>query len=83
MASKVAYIKEFDVDPSGNILDRNSSSTTIKQMLTANKSWRVVEDAANSNTNGNPTIEGYLELERAAGRIYRGMLGAYMIVTQD
>lgn len=83
MASKVAYLKEFDVDVGGNILDRNSSTTTIKQMLNSNKSWRVVEDAANTNTTGYPTIEEYLDLEKTAGRIFRGMIGNTMIVTQD
>lgn len=83
MASKVAYIKEFDVDAGGNVIDRNSPSTTIKQMLTANKSWRVVEDATNPNTNGYPTIEEYLDLEKTSGRTFRGMIGAYMMVTQN
>jgi hypothetical protein len=83
MASKVAYLREFDVDPTGNIVERNASTTTIKMMKNVHKEWRVVVDADNASTAGNPTIEDYIALEEVAGRKFQGMIGMLAIVTQS
>lgn len=79
----IATIREYDVDPTGVIVDRSASTTSIKTMLTTNKEWRVVPDTNNSNTSGHPTIQEYLALEGADAHEFAGMIGAYMIATQD
>ncbi len=83
MASKVALLREFDVNSNGDIVDRNSHETTIKNMMATHKEWRVVVDPDNNNTTNNPTIKDYLALEHASGRLFRGMIGSMMIVTQS
>jgi hypothetical protein len=83
MASKVAHLREYDVsEETGAVIDRNASTTTIKQMLKTRKEWRVVPDADNANTTGYPTIAAYLSLEHTAGRTFKGMIGNSLIVTQ-
>lgn len=83
MASRVAQLREYDVSAAGEVVDRNASTTTIKQMLTVHKEWRVVPDPANDNSTGYPTIAAYLEAEDADGRKFKGMIGHTMIVTQN
>jgi hypothetical protein len=83
MASRVAHLREYDVNDAGAIVDRNASTTTIKAMLTVHKEWRVVPDADNDNTAGYPTIADYLEAEDTDGRKFKGMIGLTMIVTQS
>ncbi len=83
MASKVAILREFDVSPGGVIVDRNSNVTTIKDMMNTHKEWRVEVDLDNSNTANNPTVATYLSLEHTSGRLFRGMIGSTMIVTQS
>ena len=63
MGVHVARVGVFNVDALGNILKKDDASITLKQQLSTSIEHLVVEDAANSNTSGNPTVKQYLELE--------------------
>lgn len=81
MSVHIANLKEYDVDPTGNIVDRNSQSTTIKTMTRVSKQWRIVPDSAIPTTANYPTLEDYLKLEDAIGFAFGGMIGSYQVVT--
>lgn len=68
MAVHIAYVKPTSVDPAGNVLDRNASTTTIKQMMTASTRMIVMVNATYApNADGTQTIEEYLTAEDAGG----------------
>jgi hypothetical protein len=60
-----AQIGLFNVDPVGNIVDKNGPNTTIKQVLQTQQSHLVIVDSAIPNTAGNPTVKAYIEAEAA------------------
>lgn len=64
----VAYLQLLPVDSIGNVIDKNSPTTTVKRVLaTSGTEPRVIVNAGIANTAGNPTIKAYLEAEAAAG----------------
>lgn len=64
----VAELGLFRVDlTTGDVYQPSKGSRSIKQNLNFDTQFRVVIDASNSNTDGNPTIKEYLQLEAAGG----------------
>lgn len=59
----VGFLK---VDASGNVIDKNSTTTTIKTHLTSSHEHRVIPDAAIPNSLNYPDVKTYLELEADA-----------------
>ena len=78
----VVHTRFIGVDPIGNVVDKNVSSTTLKQVLSSSHEHRVIPDAAIASSAGNPTIKEYLEAEAAANYIL-GYISQNMIVTYD
>lgn len=81
MSVHIANLKEYDVDPTGNIVDKNGPSTSIKTMTRISKQWRIVPNSDIPNTANHPTLEEYLKLEDALGFSFGGMIGAHQVVT--
>jgi len=63
----VAYLQLFNIDPLGNVVDKNLSTTTYKQMMNTQISSRVIADSSIPNTLGNPDLKSYLIAEAAVG----------------
>jgi hypothetical protein len=59
----VARVGIFNVDSSGNRIDKNDASTTISQLRDTRQEALVIVDSNIPNTAGYPTIKRYLELE--------------------
>lgn len=81
MSVHIANLREYDVDPTGNIVDRNGPSTSIKTMTRVSKQWRIVPNSDIPNTANHPTLEEYLKLEDALGFAFGGMIGSHQVLT--
>jgi len=78
----VARTGFLKVDASGNVVDKDSNTTTIAQHLTGSHDHRVLADSSIPNTANNPDVKTYLELEAASDFVLYHM-DQNMIVTYD
>lgn len=62
----VARVGFLKVDGAGNVIDKESPTTTIKEHLNGAHEHRVIPNVTHiPNTANSPTIKTYLELEAA------------------
>lgn len=78
----VATIKFYTVDSVGNIVDKNSETTTLGSVMHSSTEPRIMQDSSIPNSTNYPTIKRYLELEDAAG-FKLVHLSNTMVVTQQ
>lgn len=57
---RVGFLK---VDGTGNVIDKNSPTTTIGDHLAGSHDHRVIPDANVPNSANHPTVKAYLEAE--------------------
>ena len=77
----VVYVKPTNVDALGNVVLKDSPSTTIKQMMGTNTEMRIVPDISAPNSATSPSIQAYIYAEAALG--YKVMyIDNTIIVTQ-
>jgi len=82
VAQHIVKVGLFSVDSAGVRIDKESGTTTINQMKSAELQQLVIPDADVANSAGYPTVKAYLELE--AGDDYvLGKFDQYGIVTYD
>jgi hypothetical protein len=82
MAIHVVNVGIFPVDAAGNVLEKRSKNTTLKEMMTANTEHRVIPDVSHApNSAAYPTVKAYLIAEEAAGYLLQH-LDQYTIVTR-
>ena len=72
----------FSVDSTGTRIDKESGTTTINQMKSAELQHLVIPDTDVANSAGYPTVKSYLELE-AADDYVLGYISQYSIITYD
>lgn len=88
MAVSIHYVNVglVHVDALGNVVSKDSTTTTLKDMMTANTEHRVIPRttgaASSPNSAGYPTVAEYLALEAAADHALAYM-DQYTIVTQQ
>ena len=61
----VAHTRFIGVDRTGNVIDKNDSSTTIGQVLASAHEHRLIADASIPNTANQPDVDTYLKAEAA------------------
>ena len=82
VARHVVKLGLFSVDSTGTRIDKESGTTTINQMKSAELQHLVIPDTDITNSANYPTVKSYLELE-AVDDFVLGHLDQYMIVTYD
>lgn len=65
VAIHVARVGVLSVNGLGNVVKKDDPNVTIGQHLETSMDHRVLEDSAIPNSNGNPAVKTYLELEAA------------------
>ncbi len=63
----IAHVRFIGVDRVGNIVDKSDPATTIGNVMVTQHQHRVIEDASNASTSGQPSVDDYIRAEAAAG----------------
>ena len=80
MSTRVVNVGLFPVDATGNVIIKNSKSTTIGTMSASTSTQhRVIPDSTVPNSTGYPTIKDYLVLEDAGGWLFKHMDQSFII----
>ena len=79
---RIVRVGLFSVDSAGVRIDKESGSTTINQLKSADLKQLVIPDADIPNSANYPTVKAYLELEAADDHVV-SHIDQYMIITYD
>lgn len=62
---RIAYVKPVNINPVGQIVDKNLNTTTISSVMQTETQMRVTPGPLSPNSHDHPTIEQYLIREDA------------------
>lgn len=57
---RIAYIKPVNINPVGQIVDKNLNTTTLSSVMQTETQMRVIPGSLSPNSHDHPTIEQYL-----------------------
>lgn len=78
----IVYLKLADVTPGGTVVSKDDKTTTLNQIKTSTKQFRVIPDPDVPNSVNSPSIKDYIEAE-AANDFQLMHLDQTFIITQD
>ncbi len=79
----IAHVALMNVNlKTGLVINKNSASTSINDMLETEKQHRVIYNPEIPSTTGNPTTEQYLKNEAQQNYVVR-YFGQHLIVTYN
>ena len=62
---RIAYVKPVNINPVGQVVDKNLKTTTLNSVMQTETQMRVVPGSLSPNSHDYPTIEQYLIREDA------------------